>query len=151
MAKNKREIFNSWKSAIKKDLKILVQKSGFDLDTLQKQLQVFIKKADGMIAENDIEQIVKKLKGEHAKLIKMVDRAVKEEVKKANKLLLEKKEKLKKIQKQLEREFSIISSKGKPKKSTRKKTSRKKISKKKASRKTTSRKKTSRKIKKKVS
>ena len=143
MAKNKREIFNSWKSAIQKDLKILVQKSGFDLDTLQEQLQVFVKKADGMIAEKDIDKIVKKLKTEHIKLVKMVDRAVKEEVRKANKLLLEKKEKLKKIQKQLEREFSIISTKSKPKKPTRKKTSRKKTSRKKTSRKTTSKKKAS--------
>ena len=134
MDKNKREVFNTWKSAIKKDLKILIQKSGFDLDTVQEQLQTFIKKADRLILGNDIEEVVKKLKNEHAKLLKIIDQSVKEEVKKANKILLEKKEKLKEIQKKFEKDFSI-SIKRKPQKKSRKKTSKKKTARKQTTRK----------------
>ena len=134
MAKSKQEIFNSWKSAIKKDLKILVEKSGFNLNTIQKQVQTFAKKADRLMIEKDLNQIIKKLKSEHTKLVKIIDRAVKNEVKKANKLLLEKKEKLKKIQQKFEKEFSI-SIKTHPKKSTRKKVTKKKTTGKKATRK----------------
>ena len=130
MTKNKREAFNSWKSAIQKDLKILAKKSGLNLDAAQKQVQKFIKDAEQMMGDSDINKIIKTLKTEHDILVKNIDRTVKEEVRKANELLQEKKKSLKRIQRVFEKEFSISG------KTTRKKTSRRKTSAKKTSRKT---------------
>ena len=130
MTKNKQDIFNSWKSAIKKDLKMLVQKSGLELDTVQNQMQTFMKKADDLMTEKNLNRITKKLKVEHEKLLKTVDRTIKAEVKKANKLLLEKKKKLKKLQKKFEKEFSISIKSAPKKKTTKKKASRKKTTRK---------------------